>query len=147
MAPECCQDRVEYLKYTLNFATPTIPQLALAELLAHGGLDRHLRRVREVYAEQTARMTDRVLTAFPEGTAVSRPAGGFVLWVQMPAGVDSRELHRQAKEEGISVSPGVLFSATGKYENCIRLNAAVRWDAAVDKALLRLAVMAGKMVG
>ena len=147
LAPESCQDRVEYLKYTLNFATPTIPQLALAELLAHGGLDRHLRRVREVYAEQTARMTDRVLTAFPDGTAVSRPAGGFVLWVQMPPGVDSRELHRQAKEEGISVSPGVLFSATGKYENCIRLNAAVRWDAAVDKALLRLAVMAGKMVG
>jgi DNA-binding transcriptional MocR family regulator len=136
---------VEYLKYAGSLSASPLAQFALAELYAHRGVDRHLRRVRARYAELTAHMAARVLAAFPDGTAVSRPAGGFVLWVRMPEDVDALALYRAARGEGIVVAPGPIFSASGRYEQCLRLNAAVRPDADVDRALIRLGVLAERV--
>ena len=44
IAPGKHQERIEYLKYVLNLATPTAPQLAVADLLERGGYDRYLRQ-------------------------------------------------------------------------------------------------------
>ena len=33
---------------------------------------------------------------FPPGTRVTRPAGGYVLWVEMPEGADAFAVYRQA---------------------------------------------------
>ena len=58
---------------------------------------------------------------FPPGTRISRPAGGYMLWIELPPRVDGLKLHRAALLERISILPGVLFSATGRYKNCIRI--------------------------
>ena len=84
-------------------------------------------------------MTDRVTQLFPEDTRVSRPAGGFVLWVELPEDINTTALMAQAMDEGVSFAPGPLFSASGKFGHCLRLNCAVRWDARLERALLTLA--------
>ena len=48
------------------------------------------------------------------------------------------ELIEQAQEQGVSFAPGALFSATGKFTNCLRLNCAVKWDNRVEQALITL---------
>lgn len=131
--------RVEYLKYVTSIASPTAPQLAVADLLAGGRYERHLREIRGKYASAVARMSDRVMEVFPEGTRISQPQGGFVLWVELPEGTDSVALARRALRQGVSVAPGPLFSASGKYGNFIRLSCARVWDAQLDRALLTLA--------
>jgi DNA-binding transcriptional MocR family regulator len=40
--------------------------------------------VRKAYAQQANIMAATVRRFFPEGTTTSRPAGGYVLWVQLP---------------------------------------------------------------
>jgi DNA-binding transcriptional MocR family regulator len=114
-----------------------LPQLALAEYLAGASYERHLRHVRRVYARNVAAMAHAIATWFPPGTRVSRPTGGFVLWVELPAHVDSLALYERALRAGISVAPGPIFSAKQGYRNCIRLNAA-RFTDQVERAVATL---------
>ncbi|MBN2428153.1 MAG: PLP-dependent aminotransferase family protein [Deltaproteobacteria bacterium] len=123
IAPGRFQERIERGKMLTNVATSMPPQLAIAEFLANGGYDHHLRSIRRVYAQKLASMADAIGRHFPEGTRVTRPKGGFVLWLEMPEKVDSLQLYGLAHEQGISLAPGPLFSTTGKYRNFVRLNA------------------------
>lgn len=139
------QEEIERGKMLANVATSSPPQLAIAELLANGGYEHHLRTVRRVYARQSAQMGDAIGRSFPEGTRVSRPSGGFVLWVEMPEGVDSLVLYERAKKHGISIAPGPIFSVEGKYRNCVRINAAC-WNAAVEVAIETLGRLASEQL-
>ena len=53
---------------------------------------------------------------------MSFPEGGFILWVELPEGYDAARLAELAKQRGIVLAPGQMFSATGKYRNCLRFN-------------------------
>ena len=128
IAPGRFYRQVERLKMATNVGTAILPQLAIAEYLATNGYDHHLRRVRQAYAQKVAQMSQAVLRNFPEGTRISSPAGGFVLWVQLPERVDSLDLYRQALKAGINIVPGYIFAPTPKYKNFIRLNAAYWCD-------------------
>ena len=132
-------ERVEYLKYVESLAAPTLPQLAVADYLAHGGYDRYLSGVRRDYARAVARMQEAVARLFPPETRVSRPTGGFVLWLELPDYVDTLALANRALAAGISIAPGPAFSATGRYRNCLRLSCATEWDERLERALSTLA--------
>jgi DNA-binding transcriptional MocR family regulator len=135
------QEQIERGKMLANVATASPPQLAIAEFLANGGYEHHLRSVRRAYARQAAQMGDAIGRAFPVGTRVSRPQGGFVLWVEMPEGIDSLVLYKKAKVQGITIAPGPIFSVDGRYRNCVRLNAAC-WNPAVEVAIETLGRLA-----
>jgi DNA-binding transcriptional MocR family regulator len=125
IAPGRWAEKIERLKAALNLFSPLPPQLAIAEFLESGGFEQMLRRMRRVYALKIEKMADAVLRAFPQGTRVSTPQGGYVLWVQLPEAVDSLALYRRALEQGITFAPGYLFAPNDRYRNYIRLNAAM----------------------
>jgi DNA-binding transcriptional MocR family regulator len=102
----------------------TLSELIVAGFLDEGGYDRHLRRLRAIYAQQSQRMRQAISRAFPESAAarISQPAGGFVLWVEMPARFDSETFAVDAISKGISIVPGTLFSPSGGLKNCFRLS-------------------------
>jgi DNA-binding transcriptional MocR family regulator len=133
---------VMQLKYVSTMATATLPQLALAEYLGSGRYERHLGRLRRMAEENLLRTQTLIARTFPHGTRVSRPQGGFLLWVQLPPDCDSMALHRAAMAEGISISPGALFSPQEKFGNCFRLSVALPWNERIENALVRL----GKLV-
>ncbi|MFA5903558.1 MAG: PLP-dependent aminotransferase family protein [Desulfobacula sp.] len=139
------QSKIEWLKFTSSLATTTLPQMAITEYLQSGGYEAHLRKIRRAYACNVSNMYDAVTRHFPEGTRVSRPAGGFVLWIQMPESVDSLVLYKMALQSGITLSPGYLFSATRRYKNYIRLNAS-RWTDDIDRGVIRLGEIVHKLV-
>ena len=114
--------------------------MAVAEFLEGGGYDQHLRRIRREYARNVQLMSDAVMRYFPEGTRLTRPSGGFILWVQLPENIDSLELYKAAMEGGITLAPGHVFSATYQFSNFIRLNAA-KFDYSTERALERLGEM------
>lgn len=143
IAPGKYLQKVIRLKVTSNMANPTLPQLAVAEFLAEGGYDHHLRRLRRTLAERMEILRDAVSRHFPPGTRVTRPNGGFILWVEMPERVDSLALYWKAVEAGISISPGMLFSARPQFHSCIRLNAAFV-NEKTEKAVRVLGALAGE---
>lgn len=135
------QSTMERLKMMVNLATSSPPQLAIAEFLATGGYDHHLRTIRRIYAANLSQMADAVARYFPPGTAMTRPAGGFILWVELPESIDAIQLYHQALRKGISIAPGPLFSLSGKYRNHIRLSSAL-WDENVEQGIKTLGELA-----
>jgi len=139
IAPGRYREKVEYLKYVTNMATATAPQIAVAELLRSGAYERHLRKARDRYARAVERMIEAVDRHFPEGTRVTRPQGGFVVWVELGEPIDTFELSQRLLDRQISIAPGPIFSATQKYRNCLRLSCACEWDDQVERALATIA--------
>lgn len=133
-APGRYYDEVIKLKLYTSLATPTLPQLAIAEFLAGGGYEHHLRQVRRLFETQVGKLTRLVCEHFPEETKITRPAGGFVIWVELPAEVDSMVLHDRALTKGISIAPGTIFSPKQKFRNFIRMNAGLEWSDDVERA-------------
>jgi DNA-binding transcriptional MocR family regulator len=132
------QNEVELLKLVVNQATAVAPQLALAAFLGSGGCDRHIRKVRRMYRAQMTSMIDAVERYFPDATRLTRPQGGHVLWVQLPAGVDAMALYEAAEAEGIRIAPGPMFSPSGGYRDFIRLNTGFPWSASTERQVERL---------
>ncbi len=87
-------------------------------------------------------MIAAVAEYFPPGTRASRPAGGYVLWVELPEGTEAFPIYRQALAEGISLIPGPIFSATGRYRNALRFNCAIPWTNEVETAVARVGALA-----
>ncbi|MDM0047539.1 PLP-dependent aminotransferase family protein [Variovorax sp. J22R115] len=108
------------LMYTLSPAIPS--EAAIAAYLDRGGYDRHLRRMRAALARYLAVAMEAVQTHFPAGTRMSAPQGGYFLWLELPESVDTTKLHALARERGISLAPGPLFSANRRFTHCLRLN-------------------------
>ncbi len=135
-------EEVERMKIATTMATPSLSQMAIAEFLATGGYDHHLRRVRKLYADQVHQVCSAVRKSFPVGTRVTHPVGGHVLWVEMPSGVDSLDLQAKALEHRIAIAPGPIFSAKQKYRNFIRLNCSHQWTDEMERAILTLGRLA-----
>jgi DNA-binding transcriptional MocR family regulator len=125
-------------KFFSSVACPTLPQLVLARYYASGGYDRYLRRVRATLSANSQHAIDAVARHFPEGTRVARPAGGVVLWVELPRNVDATELFRTALASRIGVAPGIVFSAKADYRNYIRLSCGLPWTPTLERAIEKL---------
>jgi len=108
--------------------------------LESGGYEQHLRRIRREYARNVDLLSSAVMRYFPEGTRLTRPSGGFVLWVRLPENVDSLELYKTARQAGITLAPGYVFSPTQQFPNFIRLNAA-EFTYSTERAVERLGEM------
>lgn len=139
------QAEMERIKMIMNVAPASPPQIALAEFLATGGYDHHLRSIRRIHARNMSQMAEAVERHFPAGTRMTHPAGGFILWVEMPEGTDAIQLYHRALERSISIVPGPLFALSDKYSNYIRLSAA-NWDERIEQGIVTLGELAHELL-
>lgn len=108
------------LMTTLSASLPA--QVALMHVLEEGGYERHLRRLRGVLHGRMTAALGEIAAAFPSGTHVARPRGGYFAWIDLPERVDAMRLHQAALANGIGVAPGHLFSPDARFSRCIRIN-------------------------
>ncbi len=125
IAPGRYHERVLQMKYAASGTNVPATQLAVAAFIRDGHYHRHLRRMRQHYQRQMETYTCWVREYFPCGICVTRPKGGFMLWIELPESVDIVCVARQLTRLKIRVAPGSLFSASGKYRNCLRINCAL----------------------
>ncbi|WP_137718375.1 PLP-dependent aminotransferase family protein [Methylobacillus flagellatus] len=127
--------QVERLKLTSSLATSVPAQQALARYLTKGGYDRHLRQLRHQLLLQQIRFMEGIASYFPAETRISKPDGGYFLWLKLPGKVDALELYRHALANQISIAPGPMFSAHHEFRDYIRLNYGHGWNAETARAL------------
>jgi len=135
-----------WLKSTVSASSPTLAQMAVAQFLEEGGYDQHLRRIRREYARNVELLSAAVVRHFPSDISLTRPSGGFVLWVRLPERVDSLELYKLAHANGITLAPGHVFSPTLQFPNFVRLNAA-EFNYQAERAVERLGEMIADLAG
>ncbi|MDI3442429.1 PLP-dependent aminotransferase family protein [Erwinia sp. V90_4] len=128
-------DRVLHMKYISTGSTATQTQMAVAAFIRQGHYQPHLRRMRSFYQRNLETFTRRVRHHFPCGICVTRPQGGFLIWVELPEPFDAWQLNQDLRASGVQVAIGSLFSASGKYRNCLRLSYAQAFSEQIEKAL------------
>jgi GntR family transcriptional regulator / MocR family aminotransferase len=107
--------------------TEVLGQMALADFISRGELDRHLRRMRLRYAKRRRTLLEMVRELVPAARTRADPAGTFEL-VELPGGVDEPGLLAAAARRGVGLeglswhhsrdvrSPGVLVGYAGVSE-------------------------------
>ncbi len=135
IAPGRYMERVRRLKFTNTLGTPIILQKTISDFLRDGGYDHHLRSIRRAYQNQLHLFSQAILRQMPPGTRLSRPQGGFVLWVELPPKVDTMKLYADALKHRVNIAPGPLFSVKERYRNCLRLNCGIPWSEAIGQAI------------
>jgi GntR family transcriptional regulator/MocR family aminotransferase len=125
-------DDVARAKYRVDRGTPSIDQLAFADFLQHGELDRHLRRMRPVYR----RRRDLLITALARhlpALEVTGVAAGLHLLAWLPEGSKEKHLSelahsRRVRVQGLqqywlepsrSTRQGIVFGYTSMSESAI----------------------------
>lgn len=136
-APGRYQVQFEKLKFANTICGAPLPLLAVAEFLATGGYDRHLRRMRKTNALRSLLVTEAIAEHFPAGTKVTRPLGGQALWVELPEQINTVNQYFRAAESGVTFAPGPIFSAQGAYQNYLRINCS-RWNDRYAAGLAKL---------
>lgn len=129
-------------KFITSVSTAGIGQLAIARLMESGHYARHLQFMRTELAQSTHRIREAISQSFPEDTRITNPDGGYVLWVELPKSVDTVKLLPLAAEQKISIAPGPIFSASGKYRNFMRISCGVVWNRQTRDAIEKLAELA-----
>lgn len=146
VAPGRYLDEVLHMKYVSSISSPTLPQMAVAEYISQGAYERHLRKMRENYQRGRDIMIELIQRYFPEGTRMTYPQGGFVIWVEMPKTINTIELNMRVKQFGINFAPGQLFTTTKKYENQMRLNYTHCPCAEVEEAIRTIGQISKEML-
>jgi DNA-binding transcriptional MocR family regulator len=118
----------------------------LADLLTQPGIEAGYRQLRATVAARVDEARLLIARHFPEGTRVTDPQGGFILWVELPRSIDALELFQLCITENIVIAPGKMFSVTSRFEHCIRLGLGGRWNDAHRHALRRVGDLAKSIV-
>jgi DNA-binding transcriptional MocR family regulator len=131
-APEPLLARLTEAKVDADLATSAVAQRLATDLLERNP-------VRPWLAE-LARRREHCLAALsahlPEWTW-TRPAGGLSVWARLP-GTDTDRFAAVAREHGVAVAPGSLFSPDGRHRDRLRLSFALPPDL-LDQAVAGLA--------
>lgn len=130
--------RVEMLKYTQSRGCDTLAQVAVSGFMNTPSYERYLRRLRKILTQQRQQMSAAILRYFPEGTRVTRPGGGTLLWVELPREYSSMVLFHEALKVGILISPGDIFSNDNRFNHFVRIGCGAAYSAQIDEALATL---------
>ncbi len=139
-------DRVNQMKRIHSISSPAITQAAVAHYLRYGRFEYHLKNLRKALYTQSLRYVQAIITYFPKDTKVSRPLGGFILWLELNKNVNAFKLRTEAMKYDIHIVPGKIFSSGSAYSNCIRISFGKPWNEDVDRGLMLLGKLVKKMI-
>lgn len=113
VAPSHLVDDLAALKFDADRGSPVIEQLAFADFLARGELDRHLRKMRPIYRRRQDAMLAAIGTHLPELDPVGIAAGLHVFsW--LPAGVDEERIVGLARERGLILTGALEYQLSAQ---------------------------------
>jgi DNA-binding transcriptional MocR family regulator len=130
--------KAETMKLHMSLACPSLPQEVIAAFIGDGGYDHHLRKLRAALKQQARQMADAVARYFPPGCRLSLPQGGYMLWIELPRHVDSREVFKRARDQGIGLTPGAVCTSTRRFDHFIRVHYGSPWSERMERGVERL---------
>ena len=140
------KEKIMQLKKTRAISCATLPGAAIANFLENDRYEHYLRGLRKSLHTQYLRHLQAITDYFPDDICVTRPQGGFVLWVELNKKINTFELYDQALKHKVSFVPGRLFSLQERYSNCMRISYGNPWSKQVDDGLKTLGRLIKKMM-
>ncbi|MDR4891795.1 MULTISPECIES: aminotransferase-like domain-containing protein [unclassified Chryseobacterium] len=142
VAPGKFKEKIIRQKLVQTVSGPSLFSDVIADFLAHGRYDHHLRMFRKKLYANYLQIQKSVIEYFPDNTKISEPKGGFMLWLELDKRICTEDLYDIAVSQKVNFAPGRMFSQYNQYQNCMRLNYALEWTDRVESDLEKL----GKMI-
>jgi GntR family transcriptional regulator/MocR family aminotransferase len=139
VSPRSMLERLVEAKRSADAGSPTLDQLALAQLLSSGVYERHLRRVRRRYRQQRNRLLDALRKHMP-GAEIGGAAAGLHVMLTLPPGTDSLDTVAAAAERDLALATLERYTLTdGAGRRSLVLGYGNIAPPALDEAVRRLA--------
>ena len=138
VAPGKFKDKVLKTKQFHSISSTSLTQEAIGDFLENGRYENHLRKLRHTLHCNSLNYLRTIGESFPQDTKVTRPNGGFILWLELNKDIDTLKLYEQALRHNISIAPGRMFTLQKQYNNCLRLSYGLHWNEDVQNGLIRL---------
>jgi DNA-binding transcriptional MocR family regulator len=138
VAPGKFKEQVLRQKLFSSISSVTLQQEVVATFFETGRYENHLRKLRYTLHTNHLKMIDTIARYFPAGTRVSRPQGGFMLWIELPRQFDTSELYDVFLKRHIRIAPGRMFTLQNQYHNCMRLSFGMVWNEKVEQAVAEM---------
>ena len=106
VAPAALIERARELRALRGTTPPRLVQRAWAYFIGLGHYSAALVRAGRVLAERRTALRDALNHYLHERVSIETAPGASAYWVSVPAGMDARELARQAAAIGVLVEPG-----------------------------------------
>ncbi|MBC8015745.1 MAG: PLP-dependent aminotransferase family protein [Sporomusaceae bacterium] len=103
--PEKFLDIYQQKSSLYNQAASTIEQLALAQFMSDGHLERQIRRLRKLYYEKNRLFFDGIKTILGEKVEVNENESGLHTILTVKSELQAKELGQRALEQGCRVAP------------------------------------------
>ncbi len=139
VAPRALGIRLARCRACADLHSGLLVQAQIAELLASGGLERHVRRVRRRYAQRLEVLDAALRAQLPAGACWQLPAGGTSLWLGLPPDADADRSWTGCIEAGIAAGRGDAFYLDGRGRDHLVLSVAGLEAAAIPAAVEALA--------
>jgi len=134
------------LKMYHSLSSPNLLQETIANFLEKDRYAHYLVNVRRTLHANSIQFIRAISEYFPEGTRVTRPQGGFMLWVELNKKIDTMELYEAAMKQKISIAPGRMFTLHKQFDHCMRLSYGSEWSERLDGSLKILGRLAKNML-
>ncbi len=144
VAPRRIADAAVAVKRTMDITTSPLMQAGLAQFLRDGSYDRHLRRVVRQLGERLAAAERALRRHLPPGSQFTVPEGGYVIWVTLPAAIDTYALLAEAKRAGVVYAPGQIFLPEEQRSSALRLSLAQSNASEIERGIRILGEVARK---
>jgi DNA-binding transcriptional MocR family regulator len=133
------------LKQATSGSQAVILERALPDLLTQAGVEAGYRQMRATLAVRVDEARGLISEHFPKATRITNPAGGLVLWAELPRSIDALALFKACLAENIGVARGTMLRATDHFRHCVRLGLGGEWYDAHRRALQRVGVLAATL--
>ena len=127
VAPGKYKDKILRQKLLQTIGIPSLYQEVVADFMQNGRYEHHLRNLRRALHANSLQYLSAIEEFFPEGTKVSRPKGGFMLWTELDKKVNTVDLFETALKYKIGITPGRMFTLQDQFYNCMRLSYGLNW--------------------
>ncbi len=105
VAPSALAEPLTTLKGLLNNGNPWLEQAVLAEFIASGGFNRHLRKIRQLYLRRQAALIAAIEEEFGEADVSGTDCGMHLVWTLPRDGITAQTLRERALEKGVGIYP------------------------------------------
>jgi len=134
-------ERVEAMKSLTNRHAPVIDQILLTTFIEEGHFGRHLRRMREVYAERLSVLIDEARLRLGELVEVSPVQAGLQTVGWMGSGIGAEAAAAAALKRGVVVTPlQRYYSGKGKLRAGLQLGFAALDVREIRRGVRELAI-------
>lgn len=128
-------EKISRVKFSNTISSSRLTQEVVASFLEKGRYEQHLKTLRRTLHFNSLRYVEAIEKYFPDDVKVSRPEGGFMLWIELAKQINTADLYDKAIKLNISIAPGRMFTLQNQFNNCMRLSYGLPWNESAHQAI------------